>query len=434
MTLSRRQCLTQGALLAAPAWLAGCAAPAAPTPTEQPLGWAATGPTTGGAGARPEHILDVHHRAGLDAALRLGNVPKILRIHRFIDLCTDALGRRVTSEYFRDPAFDEAAFDRAYDPAAWGRSDPSGPLEEARRRSSHRQAQAVVVRIPSNTTLLGAAPGAGFERGMVLLEKADNIVIRDLRFSDAYDHFPEWQPRDNGHGEWNSEYDTLSLRYAQRVWVDHCHFDDGQRPDRLEPVRLGRRVQHHDGLLDITRESDRITVSWCRFQAHDKTMLIGAGDGQVADTGRLRVTLHHNHFHNCHERTPRVRFGRVHVVANLFSADSAPDFGYSLGVGMDSRLISEHNRWELPEGISADRLLRRLQGQVFSDQHSRLNGRPVDLLAAWNAAHPDQPLCPDVGWRPDDFYDAAALRPLETQATSQDLALQLRRGTGPRQG
>ncbi|PZP34520.1 MAG: pectate lyase [Roseateles depolymerans] len=426
MTLTRRRWLQQGALLAAPAWTAR-AARATPA-TETPLGWAAVGATTSGTGARPEHVIDIHDRAGLDAALALGDTPKILRLHRRIDLCTDAQGRRVEAEHFRDPAYDEAAFDRAYDPATWGRADPAGPLEDARRRSQRRQAERVVVRVPSNTTLIGVAPDAGFERGMVLLERVANVVLHDLSFSDAYDHFPEWQPRDNGHGEWNSEYDTLSLRYAERVWVNHCRFDDGRRPDHLEPSRLGYRVQHHDGLLDITRESDLVTVSWSRFAQHDKTLLIGAGDGQAADAGHLRVTLHHNHFHGCHERTPRVRFGRVHVVANLFSADRAEDFAYSLGVGQGSRLVSEHNRWELPEGIPADRLLRRLKGQVFSDRGSRLNGRPVDLLQAWQARHPDEALSADVGWRPADHYDVAALQPADPDA----LALEVRMTAGPR--
>lgn len=420
MSLNRRHVI---ALTALPV-ISGCASTAAPiaAPNELPLGWASVGKTTGGAGARPEHIVDVHDRAGLDAALRLGDTPKIIRLHRFIDLCPGGV------EAFRDPAFSFDAFDRAYDPATWGRDDPTGPLEDARKRSAKRQAAVSVVRLPSNTTLVGAAPGAGFQHGMVLLDKVQNVIVRDLRFSDAYDHFPEWQPRDNGHGEWNSEYDNLSLRTAERVWVDHCHFDDGSRPDRLEPIRLGQRVQHHDGLLDITNQSDLVTVSWCRFQAHDKTMLIGSSDGKTSDAGKLRVTLHHNHFHACKERTPRVRFGRVHVVANLFSADRREEFAYSLGVGIQSRLVSESNRWELPAGIGAGQLIRRLKGDAFFDRGSRLNGQPVDLLAAWHAAHPGETLSADVGWRPEDAYDTAGLRP----ADPDRLAERIRADAGPR--
>ncbi|KQV48801.1 hypothetical protein ASC95_23215 [Pelomonas sp. Root1217] len=401
--------------------LGGCAA-TAPAPVELPLGWAGVGNTTGGAKAIPEHVFDVHDRAGLDAALRLGDKPKIIRIHTFIDLCPGGV------EAFRDPEFNFDAFDRAFDPATWGRDAPRGPLEDARKRSEKRQADGSVVRLPSNTTLLGVSPGAGFLHGMVLLDKVSNIVIRDLRFSDAYDHFPAWEPRDNGHGEWNSEYDALSLRGAERVWVDHCLFDDGNHADKLEPIRLGQRVQHHDGLLDITNGSDLVTVSWCRFQAHDKTMLIGNSDGRITDDGLLRVTLHHNHFHACKERTPRVRFGRVHVVANLFSAERAEDFGYSLGVGIRSRLYSEHNHWELPPEIKADRLIRRLKGSAFTDRESRLNGQAVDILAAWAATHPGETMSADVGWRPDESYDAAALRP----ARPDQLVEQIRAGVGPR--
>jgi pectate lyase len=287
-----------------------------------------------------------------------------------------------------------------------------------------------ILRLPSNTTLLGAAPGAGFQHGMVLLDKVSNIVIRDLRFSDAYDHFPAWEPRDNGHGEWNSEYDALSLRGAERVWVDHCLFDDGDRPDKLEPIRLGQRMQHHDGLLDITNGSDLVTVSWCRFQAHDKTMLIGNSDSRTSDEGKLRVTLHHNHFHACKERTPRVRFGRVHVASNLFSADRAEDFGYSLGVGFKSRLVSDNNSWELPAGVNAGQVVRRLKGTAFVDHGSRLNGQPVDIGAAWRAAHPGEPLSADVGWRPEEAYDTAPLRAVEPDR----LVEQIRAGAGPRRG
>jgi hypothetical protein len=80
----------------------------------------------------------------------------------------------------------------------------------------------VVVRVPSRTTLIGIGQDAGLTGGMLLLEGVDNIIVRHLHLSDAYDHFPAWDPKDNGHGEWNSEYDNLSLRNARHVWVDHC--------------------------------------------------------------------------------------------------------------------------------------------------------------------------------------------------------------------
>ncbi|MFN7724822.1 MAG: polysaccharide lyase family 1 protein [Rubrivivax sp.] len=399
--------------------LAGCgtAPAAAPSPSGAPWGWAAVadrgdGGTTGGAPARPEHRFDVHDRAGLAAALRLGDTPKFIRLHTHIDLAADAQGRPQGPETWADPAFSWAAFEAAYDPSTWGRQAPKGPLEDARKRSAQRQAQAVVLRLPPNTTVVGVRPGAGFSNGMVLLENVHNVVLRHLVFRDAFDHFPAWDPNDNAHGEWNSEFDSLSLRNAQRVWVDHCAFDDGQRPDSAGRLALGRRLQHHDGLLDITKASDRVTVSFCRFHSHDKTMLIGSGDGQTADEGRLRVTLHHNHFHHCKERTPRVRFGQVHLFNNLFSADNAAEYAYSLGIGFRSKVVAEDNAWRLPAEVPAHQLLRVLKGTALAAQGHVLNGQPVDLRAAWQQAHPTlPPLASEVDWLPATVYGAARAHP-----------------------
>ncbi len=106
---------------------------------------------------------------------------------------------------------------------------------------------------------------------------------------------------------------------ATHVWVDHCTFGDGDNPDSNQPLYFGRLFQVHDGELDITNASDLVTVSWNRLADHDKVMLIGSSDSAAADVGKLRVTLHHNMFVNVIERTPRVRFGQVHLFNNYFA-------------------------------------------------------------------------------------------------------------------
>ena len=312
----------------------------------------------------------------------------------------DDNGRALTEGDFRDPALDWAAFERAYDPATWGRDAPAGLQEDARKRSAARQAAHVVLRVPSRTTLIGVTPDAQLTGGMLLLENVEDVIVRHLRLSDAYDHFPVWDPKDNGHGEWNSEYDNLSLRNARRVWVDHCTLDDGQRPDRNEPVRLGQRMQKHDGLLDITRQSDLVTVSWNHFRHHDKTSLVGSGDRVVADEGRLRVTYHHNHWEGVKERAPRVRYGQVHLFNNLHTVVDEASHGYSIGVGVKSRIVAENNVWEAPATLPPARLTRWWGGTVFTDRGSWLNSRPVDLLAATRDANPGKPLDAAVGWQP----------------------------------
>jgi pectin methylesterase-like acyl-CoA thioesterase/pectate lyase len=387
-------------------------------------GWAAAeGGTRGGADAKPEHVFDVHTRAELVAAFALGSTPKIIRIHGLIDFNRDEQRRRVVPASFADREYDFAEFLKAYDPETWGRKDPIGPLEAARKRSAKRQAEWMQLRVPSNTTLIGVGEGAGLNAGSLFLDNVDNIIIRRLRITDAYDFFPEWQPRDNGHGEWNSEYDGITLRGATHVWIDHCTFNDGGRPDQAEPLAFGQRIQHHDGLVDITKASDFVTVSWNIFSQHDKTMLIGGGDGHTGDAGHLRVTLHHNLWEQLMERTPRVRFGQVHVYNNLFvaRADVAYGYHYSLGLGIESRLFSEANVWEASNGIGPEKLTRALKGTRLFDRGSLLNGQPVDLLAGLRSANPGQDFSADVGWEPK-LYE-----PVDSPET---LAARIRAGAG----
>ncbi|MED5621863.1 pectinesterase family protein [Ideonella sp. BN130291] len=380
-------------------------------------GWAsAEGGTRGGADARPERVFDVRNRAELAAALAQGrgapDEPRIVRVHGSIDLSTDDAGRSLGAEDYRDPAFDFEAYLRAYDPAVWGRKPPEGPLEEARRRSQQRQAERVVLRVPSRTTIVGVGAAARLLHGTLLLQEVSDVIVRNLAFEDAFDHFPAWDPNDNGHGEWNSEYDNLTLRRAHHVWIDHCSFSDGERPDSQARTALGQRMQHHDGLLDITQQSDFVTVSWSHFRNHDKTMLIGGSDGAQADATHLRVSLHHNLWENLKERMPRVRYGRVHVFNNLYLPRSSGDyaFAYAIGVGVESRIVAEHNAWEAPEGVKPTSLVSVKKGVRLAGANNLFNARPVDLREA-----APSPLNEDAGWWPMshgriDAADEAARR------------------------
>jgi pectate lyase len=377
------------AFLAAPLALAACALPRDPPPPAAgtlapsrpgPDGWAAVeGPDVVGA-VEPRARLDIHSRADLDAAMRLGDQPKLLRVHGRIDL---ADGRGASA--FQDAGFDFDGYLIAYAPGKWGRRALAGPLEEARKRSAARQAAAVTVRLAPRTHIEGATPDAGFVNGTLVAERIHGLTLRNLRFHGVRDHFPRWDPLDGAEGEWNSAYDALSLVGARRVWVDHCDFESMYPPrERI----FGRIFETNDGLLDITRAADLVTVSWCRFARHDKTMLIGGNDGHEGDEGHLRVTLHHNLWQDCAERTPRVRYGRVHVVNNLFVATDPARFGYSIGLGKRCRIVSEDNAWELAPGIDDSRLLRALGGTQFSDRGSIRNGLPVALGSAPPAFDP----------------------------------------------
>lgn len=380
-------------------------------------GWAsAEGGTQGGADASAQHVYTVRNRSQLVDALQPGDYPRIVRVVGRIDLSTDASGKPLGFSDYKDAAFDPVAFAAAFDPATWGKAPPEGPQEEARKRSARNQSSQTVLRVPSRTTIVGVGTDAHIVNGTLFLEKVDNVIIRNIHFSDAYDYFPAWDPKDNANGEWNSEYDNVTLRGATHVWIDHCTFDDGARPDDGEPVMLGRQVQHHDGLLDITQQSNWVTVSWNHFHNHDKTTLVGSSDNQVLDKDKLKVTFHHNWYRSVKERTPRVRYGQVHVYNNLFSGrrDGAYPYAYSLGVGAQSAIYSERNAWQEAPGIKPTQVVRALKGTRFTDNGSVYNGAPIDLAAGLKAAYPEV-TWEGAGWRPTLFLTMDAADQVETR-------------------
>jgi pectate lyase len=190
------------------------------------------------------------------------------------------------------------------------------------------------------------------------------------------------------------------------VWVDHDSFTDGDHPDRLNPIVFGREFQVHDGELDITKGADLVTVSWNSFRDHDKTMLIGSTDNPTLDTGKLRVTLHHNRFENLLQRAPRVRFGQVHVFDNLYVIPDAAPYGYSWGVGVSSRTVAENNFFQTVSGLDPSRFITVFKGTAIHATGTLVNGRSarhaVDVVAAYNAVN-SPALGTDVGWTPTLF-------------------------------
>jgi pectate lyase len=389
--------------------------PAALTLARQPLapndGWAAAGAgTTGGGAADAEHVFVVRTRAELVAALGGNNatngtnaVPKIIFVAGKINANVDADNNPLTCADYADPAYSLDAYLAAYDPAVWGRVAPTGPLEEARVRSTRNQRDRVMINVGSNTTIIGLK-GAKLVGGNLLLTNISNAIIRNMSFEDAADCFPAWTPTDGSAGNWNSLYDNVTLSGATNVWFDHNTMTDGANQDESQPILLGRPYQVHDGLIDIIRGSDLVTVSYNNLFEHDKSMLIGSTNTPGVDVGKLRVTLHHNRFANVGQRVPRVRFGQVDVYNNYYYLTDEDVFQYAWGVGVQSALYAENNFVLRSADIPLDDIVYDWGGTAMTEKGSltRVGTGPtvaVSFLAEYNATH-DPDLGTDAGWTP----------------------------------
>ncbi|NGM16361.1 pectate lyase family protein [Verrucosispora sioxanthis] len=373
-------------------------------------GWAAAGPgTTGGSAAAAEQIHVVSSRAELVAALGGDNATnatnataKIVYVSGDVDGFEAADGRLLDCADLADPGYSLEAYLAAYDPAVWGLVAPSGPLEEARRRSVTNQTHQTQINVGPNTTIIGLR-GARLTGLTLMIDRATNVIVRNITFDDARDCFPAWSPTDGEAGNWNSQYDLVSVRRSENVWIDHNTFTDGDNPDSAQPVYFGRPYQVHDGALDITHTASLVTVSWNRFSGRDKLMLIGSSNTVGPDVGRLNVTLHHNFFDGGLQRLPRVRFGQVDVYNNAYRL-GGDGFQYAIGVGVQSAVHAESNHFTLGADVSSADLLYDWGGTAITTRGNWVSSagapsRPVDLVAAYNAGH-DPDLGPDAGWTP----------------------------------
>ncbi|ONI89926.1 pectate lyase [Saccharothrix sp. ALI-22-I] len=169
-----------------------------------------------------------------------------------------------------------------------------------------------MVTVVANKTIIGVGStaeitGGGLQLGSTT-RPGNNVIIRNLRFTGASD-------------------DSISVtNSAHHVWIDHCDLSHG-----------------YDGLLDIKRNSDYVTVSWNHFHDHSKSALLGHSDTYTTDRGKLRVTYHHNFFDGTDQRHPRVRFGEpVHVYNNYYRGNSL----YGVASTMDAGVVVEGNYFE----------------------------------------------------------------------------------------
>ncbi|MGW3726390.1 pectate lyase family protein [Streptomyces sp. NPDC000851] len=363
-------------------------------------GWGSEGAgTTGGSAADAEHVYTVTTWAEFKQALADGgSAPKIIKVKGMIDAVSQGC------EAFATGGYDLQQYLKDYDPAVWGNDRPaSGPQEEARAASAANQDSEIKANVPSNTTIVGVGKNSGILGGSLQIKGVSNVILRNLTIEAPLDCFPKWDPTDdNKTGNWNSEYDAVVVYGTDHVWIDHNTFTDGRYPDSERPVYFGKVFQQHDGLTDIVRGSNYVTVSWNRFQDHDKNMLIGNSDSTAGlDSGKLKVTMHHNRFEGILQRSPRVRFGQVDVYNNHYvvNEEQKSDY-YVFGVGISSQLYASDNAFSLPPGTGVGKVLKKWNESPLTAENNYVNGKLTDLIAVHNAEIPEETLQSGAGWKP----------------------------------
>jgi len=79
---------------------------------------------------------------------------------------------------------------------------------------------------------------------------------------------------------------------------------------------------------------------------------------------------------------------------------AGPDYSYSYGIGMESRLVAEHNAFTLPDGVQAGSVLKKWKEAPVTAADNYVNGRRTDLIAVHNAEVPGETLQSGAGWTP----------------------------------
>lgn len=168
------------------------------------------------------------------------------------------------------------------------------------------------VNIVSNKTIIGEDTRSGLFGGQINV-RGRNVIFQNLILGPT-------------------SPDIMEISGATNVFVHKCEFVDSK-----------------DESLSIVRESDFVTVSWCKFHftephSHAFGHLIGNRTDRLSDRGKLHTTMHHNWYGaNVRARMPRVRYGQVHLYNNFYKS---PDNHYIIGVGHESKIRLENAHFE----------------------------------------------------------------------------------------
>ncbi len=172
----------------------------------------------------------------------------------------------------------------------------------------------------SDKTIVGIEPGVVIT-GNVNISGQNNIIIRNIAVRGN---------RCNSYDECRAGSDAVYVgNGSKNIWLDHLDIADGQ-----------------DGNCDFTKAADFITVTWCKFwytykKEHAFSNLIAGSDDETQSEGKLNTTFQYCWWaDNVNQRQPRGRFGKIHVVNNLYTSQNT---SYACGPGFKMQMLIENN-------------------------------------------------------------------------------------------
>ncbi len=159
-------------------------------------------------------------------------------------------------------------------------------------------AQTIEIKKKNDITILGA-DGSAANFGIHIASSSSNIIIRNMTI---------------GLTPGGSDSDLISLEgmsggIPTNIWIDHNELFTSM----LDCAGAGDTA--FDGMIDIKKGADNVTISYNYMHDHHKVSLNGYSDD---DSAVRHVTFHHNLFENVGSRTPLQRFGYSHMLNNYF--------------------------------------------------------------------------------------------------------------------
>ncbi|KUO22715.1 pectinesterase family protein [Streptomyces dysideae] len=175
--------------------------------------------------------------------------------------------------------------------------------------------------VGSDKTIVGVGDTGEIVHGELHLNPGtSNVIIRNLTIRDSYVE-----------GDWDgktTDFDAIQMDTVDHVWIDHNRF-----------THMG------DGLLDIRKDSQYVTVSYNQFTNHNKAFGIG-----WTTNAKTQITIDHNWFTGTKQRNPSAdNCAYAHLYNNYFTDqvhDGDPVWTYGSWARGRTKMVLENSYYD----------------------------------------------------------------------------------------